>query len=154
VNSSSYRHPKSAKSIRRPPARLATGGAGKTPLPVLEAILRAEIGEAGVVRNLRDRPSPELLAKLKCSTGHFAADAQAEFPGRLKWCRVCGPELSPAKMTDYIETEEAPTKFVSPHRAGARRRQRGRRAVGLAAPCAGGPSDTARSANTGVSAPM
>jgi hypothetical protein len=102
VNSDGYTPPKTAKSIRRSLARLAAGDGGTTPPSVLGAILRAEIGEVGVVH----RPPPQLLATLKRSTGDFAAAAQEGFPRRIKWRRVCGPELSPAQMTDYIETEE------------------------------------------------
>jgi hypothetical protein len=102
----SYKPSKTADPIRRPLARLTGREGGKTPPPILEAILWAEIGEARVVRSLRDRPPPRLLAELKRSTGDFAPEAEQGFPRRIKWRHVCGPELSPAQMTDYVETEE------------------------------------------------
>jgi hypothetical protein len=71
----------------------------------MEGILRAEIGERGVVRNLRDRPPASLLATLKRSTGNFANEAREGFPRRIKWERIAGPELTPAQMTDYVENE-------------------------------------------------
>jgi hypothetical protein len=98
--------PKTAEPIRRPLARLTGRVGSATPPPVLEAILRAEIGEAGVVRNLRDRPPSKLLAELKRGTGDFAAAAEQGFPRRIKWRHVAGPEVSPAQMTDYVETED------------------------------------------------
>jgi hypothetical protein len=71
----------------------------------MEGILRAEIGESGAVRNLRDRPPASLFATLKRSTGNFANEAREGFPRRFKWRRIAGPEISPAQMTDYVENE-------------------------------------------------
>jgi hypothetical protein len=76
------------------------------PPRVKEAILSAEIGEAGVVRSLRDRPPRRLLNKLEASVGNFAPGGGDGFPRRIKWRRIAGPVVSPAQMTDYVKTEE------------------------------------------------
>jgi len=63
---------KTAKPLGSP--RLSSRGLRATEVPpeLMERILRAEIGERGVIRNLCDQPPPKLLAELKRSTGNFA----------------------------------------------------------------------------------
>jgi hypothetical protein len=59
--------PKTAKPIGSPLVRSRGLVATNVPPDLWEAILTAEIGELGVVRNLRDRPPRELVAKLQAS---------------------------------------------------------------------------------------
>jgi hypothetical protein len=106
VDSGGYTPQKPADSIGGPLVRSRGLVATQIPPELMEAVLRAEIGEPGVARNLRDRPPRRLLAKLDASTGNFAPAAKDGYPRRIKWRHACGPKLSPAQLTDYIENEE------------------------------------------------
>jgi hypothetical protein len=71
-----------------------------------ETILTAEIGELGVVRNIRDLPPRAFVARLRASTGDFAPEGQRGFPSRIKWRHVRGPAVSAAQMSDYVENSD------------------------------------------------
>jgi hypothetical protein len=58
---------KTAKQIGRPLVRSRGLVATHIPAEVWDAIFTAEVGELGVVRNLRDLPPRELVAKLHAS---------------------------------------------------------------------------------------
>jgi hypothetical protein len=75
AQSNSYDPQISAKSIGSPRTRLGVGKGIQVPPVVREAILRAEIGEAGVVRNLKDRPPRRLLNKLDASVSDLSIPA-------------------------------------------------------------------------------
>jgi hypothetical protein len=69
VDSNGYNPPQTAKSIRSPRARWGTGKGIQVPAGLGETILRAEVGEVSVVRNLRDLPPRRLLAELRRGGG-------------------------------------------------------------------------------------
>jgi hypothetical protein len=101
---------------------VATG----VPPSVQEAILRAEIGDLGVVRSLRDLPPRRLVAKLNASVGDFAPEAKEGFPRRLKWRHIAGPESTRAQQSDYIENADDlalrnPKQPTTPARTARRR---------------------------------
>jgi hypothetical protein len=58
---------KTAKPIGSPLVRSRGLVATHVPADIWEAVLTAEVGELGVVRNLRDLPPRELVAKLQAS---------------------------------------------------------------------------------------